>query len=68
MTREGAELHAQPDQPDEEAIALVPTSPTEFVVPSRGGVSFVFEIGASGTATAVTISQGGMSVVFKRSP
>jgi hypothetical protein len=68
VTRVGEELYARPDDPDEEALALVPTSPTEFVVPSGGGASFVFAIGADGTAETVTISQGAMSLVFARRP
>jgi hypothetical protein len=68
VTRVGSELYLQPAEPNEEAAALVPTSPTEFVAPTQGGATIVFEIGEDGTATAVTISQGAVSLVFTRTP
>ncbi|MDX1578692.1 MAG: hypothetical protein R3266_09405 [Gemmatimonadota bacterium] len=71
VTREGEELYAQPDDPNEEALPLIPLSPTEFVPGGGGGgpqPTLVFAIGADGTAESVTISQGGMSIEFTRRP
>lgn len=66
ISRVEGELYAQPDEPGEEAIALVPTSPTEFVAPDQGNLAFVFEIGADGVAVAVTVSQDGQSFEFAK--
>jgi hypothetical protein len=66
VTRVDGVLTAQPDDPNEEPITLVATSPTDFVAPGQRGAVFVFRIGADGTGEAVTISQGGRSFEFTR--
>lgn len=68
IMRVEGELFAESPDPDDDVIALVPTSPTEFVVPSERDLTFVFEIGADGVAVGVTISQGSQSFDLSKTP